>query len=271
MHPELMKHLKGISEIYWKSICALDIYGKTEEDAQRSITTFISGYAYERQGAPKAYPKIANKIISQYFNRKINNNDALSNFEKECKKIGIGSNRTNNIFFKNKGKITILDFMYGIDNIAIEKWVKTCIEHGKISDAHSEMCKIRGIGEKIASFYIRDIVYKYSLEKIVKSKKHLIHPIDIWVRRAGQIILKDWNKTDYKIRKFLVESAEEWKITNAELNAGLWILGGYLCKNQTEFESAIKNPNIIKDLIRERIKINENERKALKSTLKSIN
>lgn len=271
MHPNLAKYLKEISEIYWKEICALDINGKIEGDARKSIKTFISGYAYERKGAPKAYPEIAVEIIDLYFKDKIkNNDDATKYLEKRCEEKGIGPNRTNNIFYGG-GKITILDFMDKINRISIEEWAKKCIEQEGISNTHREMCKIRGIGTKIASFYIRDIVYKYSLENNAKNaEKRLLHPIDIWVRRSGKILLNDSGKTDSAIQKFLVGFAEEGGITNTELNAGLWVLGARICKDKRRLESVIINTNIIKKMSRDRIKRNVIEIKALKKALESM-
>jgi hypothetical protein len=88
---------------------------------------------------------------------------------------------------------------------------------------------ITGIGPKIASLYLRDLVDIYDdLEsKIAPEDLPLLQPIDVWVRRVAYKagIVGNEQMSDVDIQKNIVRVCRELGVSALRFNQGAWYLG----------------------------------------------
>lgn len=165
---------------------------------------------------------------------KTNNNDATflinpNNFSKIKNALSqvigkgkIGRGRDINMV------ISILDFVANLDEKNIVNYSISKIKNGNTKGHFSELQKIFSIGPKITSFYLRDLICMYSLEKYM-SKEDLIflQPIDTWVRKVAfkvGIIDKN-NEDDSLVREKIVKACLDLDISTIKFNQGAWFLG----------------------------------------------
>lgn len=99
------------------------------------------------------------------------------------------------------------------------------IGQGKLITLYSELDSIYQIGEKVASFYLRDLAFIYDLT-LAPDELFVIQPIDTWVRqvaiRLGISSAKDSNSA---IAKKLLQACARTKVDPKKVNAGAWYAG----------------------------------------------
>jgi hypothetical protein len=124
--------------------------------------------------------------------------------------------------------ISILEFISEINDRNIINYSISKIKNGKVADHFEELQKIRSIGPKCSSFYLRDLSCIYSLDtKMVKADLICLQPIDVWVKRVAlvaEIINKD-EKNDELIRNNIVEACLNSGVSAIKFNQGAWYLG----------------------------------------------
>ncbi len=131
-----------------------------------ALQFFLEHFAYERDVKVEAYPVIAKQTIEEVFNGKletVNSEQAIKAWEiyrniADSKGINANLNPMN----KDKGVLTVMTEQ-SVPNIA--NHVKTLLGQKETKKAYDFIDRIRGIGTKIASFYLRDIAYLAGLEE----------------------------------------------------------------------------------------------------------
>lgn len=100
---------------------------------------------------------------------------------------------------------------------------------------------IRSVGPKISSFYLRDVVSLYELEKyVVPQDMVFLQPIDTWVRKvASRIGLTKQDDDDDTIRTKVVEACHSLDISPLKFNQGAWYLG------YRSFEIVLRNLSVV--------------------------
>ena len=95
-----------------------------------------------------------------------------------------------------------------------------CIKSANIGDLSRELHSIVGIGDKIASFFLRDTVFFYDLEACVKAEDyHYLVPIDVWVSKVTD---KLGMKTDAEA---IATTCLQNGISPVRFAIGLWYVG----------------------------------------------
>jgi hypothetical protein len=110
----------------------------------------------------------------------------------------------------------------------LTRYSVAAIEHGDIQTLREGFMGIRGIGPKIASLYLRDLVDIYDLEsKITSEDLGFLQPIDVWVRRVAHKtgILGDEKLSDADIQKRIVCVCRGLGVSALRFNQGAWYLG----------------------------------------------
>lgn len=203
-------------------------YKKDKTDFWVSLLIFVEGYAFERQGSDRSYPHVGVDIIENLTNQELDSKEIWDMFEELCKKSGIRLNIKENPFYPsnnpkgikgiNKQKKSIIEFVRDrhigenddSKSLSLVTYITKKLGENSIQNVFNELKKIRGIGNKIASFYLRDLVTIYENEinlpqetedenkkditedkedkkkrykKIIEARS-LLQPIDIWVRRT---------------------------------------------------------------------------------------
>lgn len=96
------------------------------------------------------------------------------------------------------------------------------IKNGNIEELSKKLHNIISIGDKIASFYLRDTVFVYELDNYLKPEDyHYVMPIDTWVR---QISNKIGIEADAKA---MATACQQNGVSPIKFNQGAWYIGSH--------------------------------------------
>lgn len=176
-------------------------YQQYRTDIWDSLSIFLEGYAFERQGRNPGYSHAA---VDALLNYKKNNNLT----DKTCKNVWErfkellnpkGLNIKNNplapknteyvdknVKYHTK-KLSVVEMVLGNKNtplaITIENKIKDTNDiQNAHTNAHTYLKFINGIGDKIASLYLRDLVVVMKIDLENTRNRHLLQPVDIWLK-----------------------------------------------------------------------------------------
>ena len=111
--------------------------------------------------------------------------------------------------------------------------MKSCV----INSLHSDLQQISQVGDKIASFYLRNIVKFFNVDtKYYSNNIDKVLPIDIWIKR---VILKLLNpdlkdaeiqkrieeESDKLIKSKMIEICQTHHLDAVCFNQGCWVMG----------------------------------------------
>jgi len=121
--------------------------------------------------------------------------------------------------------IDILRFIHACQSYNIVLHSIKEIERGRIKNLYSEIDEIWQVGQKVTSFYLRDLIFCYDLE-LKPDDYFTIQPIDTWVNQVAIRIgiCSEKDSDSIVVSKFLEVCAKE-KIDPKKINAGAWYLG----------------------------------------------
>lgn len=139
--------------------------------------------------------------------------------------------------------ISILKFVSKLEEKNLVNYSISKIEKGNLKQHYNELkSKICSIGPKIASFYLRDLVFMYSLEeKVSEEDLEFLQPIDTWVRKvAFKVgIIDKSDEEDLVVREHIVEACFNFNVSTIKFNQGAWFLG------HNSFDILLENLNKI--------------------------
>lgn len=101
------------------------------------------------------------------------------------------------------------------------------IEEGKISSLASDLQEIYGVGDKIASLYLRDIVRLFELDSYFESEDDYAYivPVDAWIKNFSE----EFGLTetaDYEdVRTAVISEAMENSCNPRLVERGMWYVG----------------------------------------------
>lgn len=214
-----------------------------------ALKFFLDGYAFERQGRSPDYAPAAVDTITDFQScdiAEVKAKDIWDNFANRLKQEGDKQkvNERNNPLCPKGTRYTdkngrqhetnqpsVIELLQqktfpdAGKNLVV--FAKNFIDNNQIRDAHDELKKINGIGDKIASFFLRDIAV-FSDKKISDNNedRYLLQPIDTWIRYSVYLCQpslgeKQSEKIDRERARFIVNSVTE----SEEANQGIW----YFC------------------------------------------
>lgn len=252
-----------------------------DSDWVEALKLFVGLYAFERAGAPRAYKEAAIQALEE-CKRRLTEKDAeegvwkkfiiffsKTDNQSEVSSSGKRLNLKNNCLnTTNNGKVNLLNFCNSLeeDSRNIYKFALHKIKCNKILEAHEYLRKIRGIGPKIASLFLRDISLKNCINDTNLQDCHLLQPIDIWVRRAVAT-LNAKTLTDQKASEELIKLANQAKCSALFLNAGIWYFGSQVAQTELQLDSDLKDPGSFRCAIERRRQKLENEATLLSAFL----
>ncbi len=233
----MVRAVARLSKIYWNPECYPKDFEGAEQGWLPAAVLFASTYAYERAGAAPAYRTIAARALQTAGDGVARPDRAFAQrvwdrFEELARQAGVGVNPKRNPLnaAEAPGSIPLTRFIASlVDNDHnILTWSRTLIAADKAKDALEHLQTIRGIGEKIASFFLRDVARQYQLQE---TPGICFQPADIWIKRVAEI----WSAAlGRKVRGYgpsaelFVELADATGVRGSDLNAGAWVLGARL-------------------------------------------
>ena len=249
--------LSSIGKVYTDTYL---INGKTQKqfvNAFDALTNFIVNYAFERSGAPPFFRQIAQDALVQIFN------EELVNFSEAdaktcwtlCLKMA-GSRKLNkDLYPLNSNRSTgrnqgILNLMIEKNVLNIANWSIEFLKRDETKEIHHILKGVRGIGRKIASFYLRDLVWLKCISESSLSEKQFLQPIDLWVNRAlkhsiGKRTGIDYRTPDHsywKKAELIVQLCEESDCSPIGFNMGAWMLGARISNGESDYRRILKDP-----------------------------
>lgn len=240
---------------YWENVqggklCSL--LPLTGDENRFAALIHFKDYAYERNvsGAALIYKQLAGIALSGLHTGDWSSDsaeaDIWSKFKEECRRRGekgIKPNvRVNPLRPSAAGKKSILAFVRDIAcHETIAAWAFRMISEGRIAEAHSALKTVWGVGDKIASFYLRDIFWLgHGLNpEVTIEADYLLQPIDIWVERAGQA-LGHVGKSKESLARFISSFEKENNIAHGGANIGCWILGSNYVDDPQKFHNVLQ-------------------------------
>jgi hypothetical protein len=132
----------------------------------------------------------------------------------------------NPYLFITRDILMVLDVLSFIvsnkERMNIYNYLKSKISESGIKTAYEDLIGIHAIGDKIATFIIRDIGIMNP--EVIKYDFGFAFPVDTWVYKiANKLGCK--NRNIEKVKECLIEICVQHKIEPLKFAAGLWFLG----------------------------------------------
>jgi hypothetical protein len=108
-------------------------------------------------------------------------------------------------------------------------WADRIRSTASVRDLCSELMAVHGIGQKIASFVCRDVVFLAGLEEALpRAEGRFLQPVDIWLGRVAEHLspsLTFGKDEPSRIAQFLAEAARRAGVSGVTFNQGSWYFG----------------------------------------------
>lgn len=199
---------------------------KLRNDWNYALKFFFNKTFY--RGRSDKLSSIFEKRANQTVEKIIGKNKSFLNLQKDLKNLDrkLKENSVNN-FADRKMVYSTIAFLSKIPRNNIINYSLNRIRKGEIHKHFEELDEIDFVGDKLTTFYFRDIGYVFKIGKYL-SKKDLIYlqPIDTWVRKIS-IKLKIINgKEDLlSIKRKIINSCLKAKVDSSDYNLGAWHAG----------------------------------------------
>lgn len=219
------------------------------KDGYKALVCFVQHYAYERQGAARAYPIIAKMTIEQMFRGKLPSvtqthaEEAWKIYKEIARKDfnNIKLNKSHNPMNSDKGILTAMA-THRIGNLSL--YMKELIQQDKTAEAYYFIASVRGVGSKIAPFYLRDIAYLGNLKESKIEDPHYLQPIDTWLEQTLSIIFGDAvPRRLAEKQKIIVGLCEAAGCSPIAFNQGAWIFGSQVAGSFKMFREIAEGKN----------------------------
>jgi hypothetical protein len=170
------------------------------------------------------------------------------NFKQECKEKNIKPNKQVDPLKPSEGNKKSLErFVWDLkryQNKTIADWAFELIVQNKMREVHQDLKTVWGVGDKIASFYLRDIFWLgHSLKPDptqASSDVYCLQPIDIWVKRAAEALGCNQPNNPRYIARFVFNFEKTIGIPPGGGNIAFWMLGSHYVDSDDEFFHVLK-------------------------------
>lgn len=279
----IVKTINRLSLIYWHPSSGFQDKERIRllmGDWRKAFRWFLTSYAFERQGRSPHYSSIAAKAL-QLYDREIPGQDFETNMwlnflrSGDFPANGKGTNKDRNPLQPSDNthdSATQLIISLEEYDFNIVQWACSLTGSGDIRTPWNRLVQIRGIGRKIASLFLRDIVDAFEIEENRIEKPEYLQPIDIWTERGAKALAQLEAKTPksyWEFAELLVEVSSRAKVRSTLTNTGLWLLGSQLVGDPVRLHDLLLNGDNLCGFLAEEIDRLQNRAKILKSALSS--
>jgi hypothetical protein len=168
------------------------------QETLESLHIFLGGYAFKKESAGMKLNEARNPLAPYGTQYKGKSGEMNRTKQQSC------------IEFSNEQNASLID------------WVQRELVNGA-KDAHQRLCLISGVGPKIASYFMRDVACRFECFPSNGSERHLLQPIDIWVRRVAEALGAQKAPSDHlPAANFIVEQSLKAGILPERVNQGIW-------------------------------------------------
>lgn len=116
----------------------------------------------------------------------------------------------------------------------IRKYCTKFFEEKELECLYNRLDEIEGVGQKLASLYIRDLLAYYEeshpesrlkLSKLNKEDMWYVYPVDTWVKQITEKIDGKKFNSNRDAMDWIVEKCEPEDLSPAYVNHGIWYIG----------------------------------------------
>ncbi len=202
-------------------------------DSVEAACMFLEGYAFERQGKNPSYAPAAVDAVKTV--RKRSNSPSPRAVQREFEKLlkGTGMNRNVNPLMHSTRNCKCFWCAFKGNNIVA--LVKSALQENEVEWAWKKVHKVRGVGPKITALFLRDVAMYYNLAPEVD--RHLLQPVDVWVRRTVHLIAQTDQLTDEQVALWLVDKCREPE----RANAAIWYWGAQVMRSDFLLRRSVRN------------------------------
>ncbi len=237
---EILSLMSVIAQSYLDFLNERVDWEKFETDKKYATVKFFDFWGLERSGISKTQRLATVKFLNKNYNELENINLKEKYLEFHSKKI---NEKMNPMLDENIRNFDISEIVSKKENLKSEN----------LKDAYNNIIELRGIKHKIASFFLRDVSYRYSKEKPDLQDSVYLFPVDIWVRDfINGLNLKNIKgktnkierpegigKKDFELSQAFCKTCLDSGFDPREMNMGIW----HFCAN------VAGEPNRLKTLI----------------------
>ena len=228
-----------------------------DADWSAAVIYFIREFAYERQGSSGDYKIAAVEAIMEHAGEHPDAQLTGAVWETFLARLhlpasGDGSNKKNQPVAPSYGDGRALldvigDFVDDGHNIIC--WARNACAAGDAETAYLKLKTIRGISNKIAAFFLRDVISGFELPENGIPPR-CFQPIDVWTRRGSEAIAPGLGlavpTNALASAAVLVEAANRADVRAADLNAGIWVFAAQFLGSNIGFAEALASEGGLK-------------------------
>ena len=114
------------------------------------------------------------------------------------------------------------------DDYNIFNWAVNAISSNRSDEAFRALDSIYQIGDKLATFYLRDVTLVSVLEPTIRPERYIyFQPIDTWVKQVTDAIgiTETTDRTIPVVREKIIACCLEASVSPLRFNAGAWMIG----------------------------------------------
>lgn len=240
-------------------------YPNHATDVWDSLAIFLEGYAFERQGRSPNYSPAAVKALfscKKQCNGKLSQNVVSSVWERFNNQ---NLNHKNNPLYPSSNPSNLQNIKKSLSLIEVvlknvfptnttftTYFQEQINQENDIQPSFDLLTSIRGIGDKIASFYLRDLIDVMDITLNNNAQNVcLLQPIDTWVKRTVKILLcgnQAVNETE-EVADWIVKTSIQHNINPQRVNMGIWFFGSTIAKSEYRLKEALKDLNYAQKLV----------------------
>lgn len=191
----------------------------------REALNFLFSKVFYRGRRDELSERFMKATLETLNGLEINKNYDKQMLDKKLMLNSVNNSRDRRMVFE------VLDFIFNLPPSYENNFVKYTvnqIKEGKISDAFSKLNGIYAIGDKLASFYLRDVVLIFELEKYLRPDDfQYCQPIDTWVKQvAVKLDIITSQETETKsVKSAIINACKKSDTSPLLFNAGAWMVG----------------------------------------------
>ena len=266
---ELLSLFEKCSCFYIKMVYEVwEKYSRHKEDLWESLFIFLEYYAFERQGRKPDYFHAAVDALSKLKREKASLDKTSAKRLWNIFKSILNDKSLNRIVnplcpsdeFLEKNnqdeKLSLLEVVVK-EKLSERKLTFTTYPleliriHNDVKPAFDFLKKIRGIGDKIAAFYLRDLVVltRFRIKDNINNR-YLLQPVDIWVKRVVEKIIAPSENNWKEIAKRLTYESLRRNLMPEKVNMGIWFACSQIIRSGYRLQKVIDDPTYLIRLIK---------------------
>ena len=222
-----------------------------------SLAIFLEGYAFERQGRrPDYFHAAVDSLIG--CNNNLTANCVWNNFKQLLNNQRL-NHRNNPLYPSNNpdniqninNKLSLVEAILNLQNQGtLSNYINNLvIQNNNTIQSLNFLKTIRGVGDKIASFYLRDLVVVLNLNIINVQNRQLLQPIDIWVERTIKYLAGNQNMNKAHVANWIVANSLQYHLNPEYINMGIWFYCSLIISSEYRLNQSLQNINMAQSLI----------------------